>query len=304
MTPPPEDSRAAAPRRRSGPSRRRRRAEPVRRGRARAGRRRRRGPQPVPDAVPLPRRRRRAGGDARRARRAGGAAPAGRAGAAARAGEAAALGPAGLLRAAGARCPSPPASGTSTPAPPTSTIPRSPSRSAPRRSSAAAAGLLGALTQIGTGTASDPDILFEFIDSQEIVEEIDAEIDLRTIYNRPDGDPVFTLGPDRSIEALLATWQRMVEVSYDSNAGIIHVRANAFTPEDARAIAQAILARSGALVNRLSDQAREDAVRFARAGARRGRGSRARGAPAAGRLPPRPTASSTPRPTPPGRWGS
>ena len=34
-------------------------------------------------------------------------------------------------------------------------------------------------------------------------------------------------------------------------------------PEDAQEIAQAILAHSGALVNRLSDQAREDAVRFA-----------------------------------------
>ena len=42
------------------------------------------------------------------------------------------------------------------------------------------------------------------------------------------------------------------------------MRANAFTPEDAQAIAEAILAHSGALVNRLSDQAREDAVRFAR----------------------------------------
>jgi capsular polysaccharide transport system permease protein len=132
-------------------------------------------------------------------------------------------------------------------------------------STAAAAGLLGALTQIGTGTASDPNILFEFIDSQEIVEEIDAEIDLRAIYRRPASDPLFTLGPDPSIEALLAAWRRMVEVSYDSNAGIIHVRANAFTPDDARAIAAAILERSGELVNRLSEQAREDAVRFARA---------------------------------------
>jgi capsular polysaccharide transport system permease protein len=129
---------------------------------------------------------------------------------------------------------------------------------------AAAAGLIGALTQVGTGTASDPNILFEFIDSQEIVEEIDAAIDLRAIYNRPTRDPVFTLGPDSSIEALLAEWRRMVEVSYESTAGIIHVRANAFTPEDARTIANAILTRSDDLVNRLSDQAREDAVRFAR----------------------------------------
>jgi capsular polysaccharide transport system permease protein len=128
----------------------------------------------------------------------------------------------------------------------------------------ASAGLLGALTQIGAGTASDADILYEYVRSQEIVEAIDAELDLRSLYNRPEGDPVFTLGDEASIEALLAHWRRMVEVSYDSNAGIIHVRANAFTPQDARAIAERILAQSGALVNQLSEQAREDAVRFAR----------------------------------------
>jgi capsular polysaccharide transport system permease protein len=129
--------------------------------------------------------------------------------------------------------------------------------------SGATAGILGALTQIGSGSASDADILFQFIRSPEIVREIDAELDLRAIYNRAEGDPVFTLGDDPSIEALLGHWERMVEVSLDANAGIIHVRANAFTPEDAQAIANAILAHSSALVNRLSDQARADAVRFA-----------------------------------------
>jgi capsular polysaccharide transport system permease protein len=128
----------------------------------------------------------------------------------------------------------------------------------------ATAGLIGALTQIGTGTASDADVLFEYIRSQEIVEAIDGELDLRTIWNRAEGDPVFTLGEDRAIEALHAHWQRMVEVSYDSGAGIIHVEARAFTPEDAQAVARAVMVRSSALVNQLSEQAREDAIRFAR----------------------------------------
>lgn len=129
----------------------------------------------------------------------------------------------------------------------------------------AAAGLLGAITQIGTGTASDTDILYEYIRSQRIVEEIDEELDLRAIYNQAEGDPVFTLGADASIEALHAYWNRMVDVSLDSSAGIVQVRANAFDPEAARAISSAILAKSSALVNRLSEQARGDAIRFARA---------------------------------------
>jgi capsular polysaccharide transport system permease protein len=130
--------------------------------------------------------------------------------------------------------------------------------------SAAAAGILGALTQIGSGSASDTDILFEYIRSQRIVEEIDPGLDLRAMFRKAPNDPVFTLGEDDSIEALVAEWNRKVEVGYDSSGGIIHVRANAFTPQDAQAIAEAILLHSSALVNRLSDQAREDAVRYAR----------------------------------------
>lgn len=128
----------------------------------------------------------------------------------------------------------------------------------------AAAGLLGAITQVGAGTASDTDILFEFIRSQAIVEGIDTDLDLRTLYNRAEGDPVFTLGAQGSIEDLLAHWRRMVDVRYEAHSGIIHLRANAFNPDDAEAITRAILAKSTALVNRLSDQARNDAIRYAR----------------------------------------
>ena len=132
----------------------------------------------------------------------------------------------------------------------------------------ASAGLLGALTSIGSGTASDSDILDAYIRSREIVEAVSARLDLRAIWNRPGtdwatGDPVFTLGDDPTVEALHAQWLRMVRVDYDLNAGIIAVTARAFTPGDARAIATAVLDGSSALVNALSDQARADAVRFA-----------------------------------------
>ena len=128
----------------------------------------------------------------------------------------------------------------------------------------AAAGLLGALTMVGGGSASDTDILFDYIRSQEMVEAIDAKLDLRTIYNRAGPrDFVFSLGKAPTIEQMTAYWRRMVEVDLDTLGGIIHVRANAFTPADATAIATAILAESSALVNRLSTQARDDAVNFA-----------------------------------------
>ena len=129
--------------------------------------------------------------------------------------------------------------------------------------SAAAAGILGAITQLGSGTASDISVLFEFIRSQRIVEIIDARLDLRQMFNRPTGDPWFALGKNPSIEHLTDYWRRMVTVDL-SNAGIIQVRVNAFTPEDAHTIAQAILEESSKVVNELSKQAHDDAVRYSR----------------------------------------
>jgi capsular polysaccharide transport system permease protein len=126
----------------------------------------------------------------------------------------------------------------------------------------AASGILGALTSMGSGSASDTDILFEFIRSQKIVEEIDHDLDLRAIYNRAPSDGWFSLGENPSIEALHAQWLRMVDVSIGS-AGIIEVSARAFDPEDAKHIAEAILTHSSTLVNRLSEQARSDAIHFA-----------------------------------------
>ena len=129
--------------------------------------------------------------------------------------------------------------------------------------SSATAGLLGAITNIGSGSASDADILYEYVRSQDIVEAVDAELDLRAVWSRPEGDPVFTVAPDASIEDLVAHWRSMVDISFESATGIITARAQAFTSEDAHAIAEAILEQSSALVNELSDQARADAIRFA-----------------------------------------
>ena len=122
--------------------------------------------------------------------------------------------------------------------------------------------IVGAFTQTGMSSAPDAEILNDFISSQSLVTQIDADLDLRTIFNRPDNDPVFTLGDDPSVEDLLGYWDRMVTVSLDSNTGVIEIEARAFDREDARLIANAIIERSADLVEDLSRIAREDSMRF------------------------------------------
>ena len=127
-----------------------------------------------------------------------------------------------------------------------------------------ALGLLGGLASLSGASSSDTDILYQYIQSQELVEKIDARLDLRSLYSKPDFDPVFAISPDASIEDLVSYWQRMVRIFYDNGTGLIELRVHAFDPQDARAIAQAISEESGIMINALSAAARADATRYAR----------------------------------------
>ncbi|WBU63234.1 capsule biosynthesis protein [Paracoccus aerodenitrificans] len=125
--------------------------------------------------------------------------------------------------------------------------------------------LLGGLTELTSSTsAKDPDILYDFLRSQDIVATIDDRLDLGTIYSRGrHTDPVFTYDPDGTLEQLTRYWRRQVRVDYDSTTRLITLRVMAFIPEDAVAIAEAAFEESSRTINRLSDIARDDATRFA-----------------------------------------
>ncbi|MBF9031178.1 capsule biosynthesis protein [Rhodobacterales bacterium HKCCE3408] len=126
--------------------------------------------------------------------------------------------------------------------------------------------LLGGMTEISGSSSSDTDILYAFLQSQDLVERIDAALDLRAIWSRVDPrlDPVFAYHAPGTIEDLVDHWNRMVRIGYDSSTGLIDIRVLAFDPDDAQAIAQAIRDASAEMINDLSAAAREDATRYAR----------------------------------------
>ncbi|MEX3317137.1 sugar transporter [Sulfitobacter sp. PS-8MA] len=139
-----------------------------------------------------------------------------------------------------------------------------------REEGATASDFLGIIPGLGGGSgASDTDILYEFIQSQRLVDLVDQKLDLRAHYSRYwDGDlltadKVFSLWPDADAEDLLWFWKRIVRISYDQGSGLIEVQVLAFDPDYAQAIATEIVAQSQIMINRLSDTARRDATRYA-----------------------------------------
>ena len=124
--------------------------------------------------------------------------------------------------------------------------------------------ILGGITNLSGSSSSDTDVLYEFIQSQELVETVDRQLDLRAIYSKPQWDPVFAFDEEGTIEDLVDYWRGMVTIYYDAGTGLIQLRVKAFTPEDAQNIAQAVFDESWRLINEMTAIAREDATRYTR----------------------------------------
>lgn len=125
--------------------------------------------------------------------------------------------------------------------------------------------LLGGLAQLAGGsTASDNDILYEFIRSQGMVERVNETVDLRAHYSQHwPNDWFYSIWDDATKEDLIWFWNRVVGVSYDQGTGLIEVQVTAFDPATAQALTQAIVDVSHEQINELNLAARNEAMQYA-----------------------------------------
>ncbi|GKY86553.1 sugar transporter [Sinisalibacter aestuarii] len=130
---------------------------------------------------------------------------------------------------------------------------------------AGSADMLGGLASfVGGSSSGEADMLYQYIQSQDLVAAIDKQLDLRTHYAAHySTDPVFALKPGDSIETLRDYWQRIVRVNYDNNTGLITLNVVAFDPEMAQRLAQEIISQSQILINELNATARVDTLKYA-----------------------------------------
>jgi capsular polysaccharide transport system permease protein len=103
-------------------------------------------------------------------------------------------------------------------------------------------------------------IVTSYIQSRAIVDDLNKTLNLREIFRRPEADFWARLKRNASIDELTDYWKSMVSTYIDAPSGIVTLNVRAFRPDDAVALANAVLTLSEALVNRISDRARSDAM--------------------------------------------
>lgn len=125
--------------------------------------------------------------------------------------------------------------------------------------------LMGGLSGLlGNPVQSNADLLFEYVQSQEIVERISSRFDLIGHYSETwPWDPVFSIWPSATIEELHSFWNRMTRVIYNQSSGLIMLQVRAHDPQTAQTIAQLIVQESERMINGLNETARRDTMRNA-----------------------------------------
>ncbi len=131
-------------------------------------------------------------------------------------------------------------------------------------------GVLNSLLQ-GAGVTRAQDDTFavhDYILSRDALQELAQTIDIRTLFARPEADPLsrfpIIYGGD-TFEHLYKYYRKHVDLTFDSTTGVSELTVQAFRPEDARLIASALLTAGEQLVNRMNERQRSNTMRDARA---------------------------------------
>jgi capsular polysaccharide transport system permease protein len=118
----------------------------------------------------------------------------------------------------------------------------------------------------GAGISSgstDSFAVHEYIRSRDALSDLSGKLDVAAVLSRPGVD-VFSRypapGKARSQEGMFKAFEKRVSVGYESSTGISTLRVQAFTPDDAQKITQALLDGGERLINRLNERSSTRAV--------------------------------------------
>ena len=123
--------------------------------------------------------------------------------------------------------------------------------------------IASALLRSSSSTGADAHIVVEYIQSLDIINDIDKELGVDLHFSDKGHDVFSRLTNNPTQDEQLRYWKWAVIPALDQDTGIITLETKAYSPEMAQKIAAAVLARSEALVNTMNLRAREDAVSLA-----------------------------------------
>lgn len=116
------------------------------------------------------------------------------------------------------------------------------------------AGGISALLGINATSKEDAVFLTQFIQSDDMINKLDGSFDFRRHYHTGSGDIINELPKDATQEELREYFKKRVKVELDDLSSIVTITTEAFEPDYALKLNEAILVESENFVNRISRQ--------------------------------------------------
>lgn len=134
-----------------------------------------------------------------------------------------------------------------------------------RTSSNESSAVGGLASLVGVAPSSKEDVMHlkEYIHSLDMLKILDVKINLRALYEAQTKDPFFRLYGWMHQEHYLWYFRNRVEVTFDDLTGLLKVRTEGFSADDAQMISSAILEECDRFINELSHKISREQMAFA-----------------------------------------
>lgn len=113
------------------------------------------------------------------------------------------------------------------------------------------------------GGRPDQMLLRDYLLSVDMLQKLDAQLNLRAHYSDPNRDLLSRMwGADRELELFYQHYLSRVSIEYDEQAGVLVIKAQAYDPRTAHAITAALVREGERYMNELAHRLAQDQVGF------------------------------------------
>lgn len=113
-----------------------------------------------------------------------------------------------------------------------------------------------------SGSREDALMLKTYLQSQDMLVQLDKKLHLRAAFSSPRADWFYRLSPNASNEEFLDYFRNRIEVTLDDLSGLLTVRTQAFTADLALAMNAQMVALGEAFINETSHRMARDQLSF------------------------------------------
>jgi len=110
----------------------------------------------------------------------------------------------------------------------------------------------------------DSQIAIGFVDSTDLLLDMEKEFDLQKHYSSPSTDIVFRLAKDAPLEERLEYYRNRISAHFDKETGLTVLTVDTFEPEKSRKLAERLLKRTEEFINTLNQSVADQQLTFIR----------------------------------------